>query len=367
MRSNANRVFWGVFLLLTGLYYSAREFDLDPDLTESQWAIILAVASIAFFILYFTSKFRDWGMLFPAFITGGLSAIIFLAESGNDGPVMGSIVLWSVAAPFWVALITHPKDNWWASIPGWALTVIGGIILIEDQVGGDLVGSLIMFSIALPFLVTYFRNREQAWPLIPGYALSVITLIILFEEVLGGDATGAFVLMAIALPFYVVYLRNKKNQWALIPAASLTLISLIIFINSITQDEQFIGMSVLIAFGMFFVFVYLKWREQWWAIIPAGILISASFPVILAQQDMQGDLKERVIASTFMGGLAITFGVLWLLRERHGTGWAVYPAAILAAYTVLGATLGFDAAWPITLIILGIWMLIRNVRQKQIT
>ncbi|MEK6222180.1 MAG: hypothetical protein N2D54_08015, partial [Chloroflexota bacterium] len=354
--------FWGIVFLLTGSYFFAKDLGIAPDLTESQWAIFLGIISVAFFILYFINKLQDWGMLFPAFVAGGLAIIISLAETGYEGPGLGTIILWAVAIPFWIALITHPNNNWWASIPGWALTVIGGIILLENQFSGDLIGSLIMVSIALPFFVVYIRNRTRAWALIPGYALSVIALIVLFENALGDDATGTFVLFAVALPFYFVYFQNKSNRWAIIPAGVLSVVALFALIESLSKSKDIVGPFVLVTFGLAFFLIYLKWREHWWAIIPAGVFISAAAPVVLAQQSMPTVNKEQLLSSIFLAGLAITFGVLWMLRNRHETAWAIYPSGILAAYAVLGLTIGVDVAWPITLIVFGIWMLFRNIK-----
>jgi hypothetical protein len=366
MKSNAGRLFWGIVLVLTGGYFLARDFGVAPDLSENGWAISLAVFSLAFFGLYVAGRFKDWGLLFPAFGAGAVAAVIWSAEAGYDGSELGTVILLGIALPFWVALLSDQKANWWAAIPGWALTVIAAIIFFEDSLDGNIIGSLVLFSIALPFLVVYFRNRIHWWALIPGYALSAIGLIVLFEDVLGGEVIGAFVLFSVALPFLIVYLQNRENWWALIPAGVLTIIGGTVLLEATNAEGEILGGTLTLGLALVFLGIYLRWREQWWAIIPAGILASSAATVFLSLIEFEQATIERLYAGVSLGGFALTFGALWILRIRHGTDWAKYPAAGLAGYALLAVILGPNVAWPIALILFGIWLLYRNMKEKQV-
>jgi len=106
--------------------------------------------------------------------------------------------------------------------------VISIIVLFEDRINGNIIGTLVLFSIALPFLVVYLFNRNQRWALIPFAALSVIGIIPLLEYMMGGEVLGWMVMFLFAIPFYVVFFWSKDNWWALIPAGVFTSIGLVV-------------------------------------------------------------------------------------------------------------------------------------------
>ena len=365
MKSNAGRIFWGVALLLTGAYFLARDLGVAPDLSENAWVMGLSVVSLAFFVLYIFSRFQDWGLLFPAFGAGAVAAMIWLSESGYNESGLGTIILWGVAVPFWVAFITHRKENSWTAIPAWALTVIGVIVLIADTFAEDYIGAFVMFSIALPFIVAYLRNRTRWGLLIPGYVLTVIGLIVLFESAVDGEFIGAFVMFSISFPFVVVYFRNRNNWWALIPAGVLSLIGGIVFLDAASIGADLLGGVILSGLALLFLFIYLRWRERWWAIIPAGILLSSAATVFLTLLTLPEATAERVYGGVMLGGTALTFSVLWMLRDKHATSWAIYPAAGLGVYALVVVILGSKVAWPLALISTGVWLVYRNVSQRK--
>ena len=78
----------------------------------------------------------------------------------------------------------------------------------------------ILAATGLGIFGIYLRDRSEWWPLIPAYALwAVAGLLALVElNVLDGEFLATYVLSAIALPFLVVYLQNRAQWWALIPA-----------------------------------------------------------------------------------------------------------------------------------------------------
>lgn len=64
----------------------------------------------------------------------------------------------------------------------------------------------ILYGIGLPFLVVYFRKRENWWALIPAYVLLALGTMIglLAFKLLSGLAIPADILLAIATPFFYV-------------------------------------------------------------------------------------------------------------------------------------------------------------------
>lgn len=292
MDTKLSRMFWGLLLVVLGVYLFAENIGLVEEVPVTGWTIIFGITSLASFTIYFTNKHKNWPMLFPAMVAGAIAAIIWLAENGAEGEWLGSLFMYSVAVPFWVALMTNRKENWWAAIPGWVLTVFASIILFESKIGGELTGALVVFSIALPFYVVYFRSREHWWALIPAGVLSAVSVLILLEETdIGSEiAAGAF----------------------------------------------------LVLLGLVFGAVYFRFRQNWWALIPAGVLASVGIVVGLIGATGLEDATKNILDGILLAGFAITFFILWRLRETHPTEWAKYPAVGLRALSAITLLFGTE-------------------------
>jgi hypothetical protein len=258
---------------------------------RSRWAILWAVVLILGGGLLLAQNFKLLGQ-FEApiwtFIFGGVG-VLFLLD-----------------------FITSPRNDWWAVIPGCALLGLAATIaLAEREVNGEWVGSVMLFSIALPFLLIYLVKRGDFWwALIPGGIMLFIAVIPILTLYVRGEAIGTFVLWAIALPFWVVYLVNRRNWWAIIPAGTLTVIGLMPLLAVSRVLPQFIG-------GLFFV------------------------------------------------GLAAVFGLIYLLNLRDPQMfWAVYPAGVLLAIGVGIMAFGQNW-WPVVLIALGGVLLVRAILPRR--
>jgi hypothetical protein len=147
------------------------------------------------------------------------------------------------------------KAPWAPLIPAYVLTAIGVLVaLLELNVLRDpFVAPFVLAVIALPFLVTFLRDRSQWWALIPTYVLLAVGLMVLLTEggLMDDDLVPPYVLFAIAIPFFVVFARNTKNWWALIPAGILTIIGISFLIAE--AAAEYIGAIVLVAVGLWIV------------------------------------------------------------------------------------------------------------------
>ena len=94
------------------------------DLSPSMWVLLFGVASLLFFASYLISGVTRWGWLFPATITGGVAAVIWLSERGFSDVYLGSLMVACVSLPFWVAFLVNRQENWWALIPGWITAAV---------------------------------------------------------------------------------------------------------------------------------------------------------------------------------------------------------------------------------------------------
>jgi hypothetical protein len=362
MNTNRSRLYWGFVFLLVGGFFLAINLELIAGLTGNFWAITFAVLSLLFFVGYFTGGIKNWGWLFPAMGTGAIAATIWLLEAGIEGSWLGSLFMFCIAVPFWVAYLTN-RDNWWALIPAWAMTTIGLIVILADTAADEIIGSLVMFSIALPFFVVFFRNRVNWWALIPAWIMTSIGTIILLADTASDELIGTLILVAIALPFFVVFIRNRANWWALFPAGILTLIGLVVLISERVSGE-IVGGVLTFGIGLVFLFVYLSWRQNWWALIPAGVIASIGAGIILAGMNLTEAFKSRLMGGFIFGGMGATFLTLWLMREKYGTDWAKYPAMGLLAFAGLVLIFGArtELVWPIMMIAIGLWLLYRSTQ-----
>lgn len=161
---------------------------------------------------------------------------------------------------------------------GLVLIVLGAFFLIAQFVPGfgSLLGGLIwaaaMVGIGAAFLGVYVSDRTRWWALIPAYVFAAIGGIIALATIsFPGDGIAAFVLMAIALPFFYVYLRDRRQWWALIPAYVMTAITVLILLPFRMMPGEWVAAYVNFAVAAPFLYVYLRNRKHWWALIPAGI------------------------------------------------------------------------------------------------
>jgi predicted lysophospholipase L1 biosynthesis ABC-type transport system permease subunit len=154
-----------------------------------------------------------------------------------------------------------------------------------------------------------------------------------------------------AIFFISIFISNKQNWWALIPGLVLASISLMIVIGNFFPDfeEDWGGSLVLGGIGLSFLIIYLINRQMWWAIIPAGVLLS-----LAAMLGISNYLPEVESGGLFLLGLALTFALLALVRTENGRlWWAWIPAGILALIGLgITASAGnlFQYIWPVALI-----------------
>ena len=196
---------------------------------------------------------------------------------------------------------------------GLILVLAGVLFLLQEfQILGSAFEYLWVILLAAgsgAFLWIYFTKRDQWWAVIPGLTLLGLTLVSL-EDIIpfipGGDWTGAVFLGCIGLAFWLIYLRRQ---------------------------------------------------EQWWAIIPGGVLLTLA---LVAGLDFLSDWSDV----TFFLGMGLTFTLVALLpNQNHDTRWAYIPAGVmivlgLALFSPIQSVINY--VWPVILVGLGVYILVRN-------
>ncbi len=118
----------------------------------------------------------------------------------------------------------------------------------------------------------------------------------------------------------------------------------------------------LISLG--FWIVYLIHHEQWWAIIPAGVLSTLTVVAALAEV-VQGE----AVAGILFLGLGATFAFLYLVPSKEDRKWALIPAVILALFgaVLFVASSGFvGLIGGLVLILVGLLFLWRGLFARRV-
>lgn len=166
--------------------------------------------------------------------------------------------------------------------------------------------------------------------------------------------------------FLLVLARDSSAWWAAIPGFSLLGLSAMISMIVLAPSAGAVWGAPLFfgAAGLSFVVVYLKRRDFWWAIIPAGVLLTLVLVTLAAV--FQGGTESG--AALFLG-LAATFVVVGLVPTPKGRmTWAFIPAGILGAMgIILALTMSslLNYVWPVALIGGGIYILLREFVLKR--
>lgn len=170
-----------------------------------------------------------------------------------------------------------------------------------------------------------------------------------------------------ALAFLTVFLANREHWWSLIPAGALFGIGGLIGMDRLLPGvaSALGGSFFLGSLSLSFWLIFAAHRKHWWAIIPGGILLT------LAAVAGGGNLFAGSFGGVlFFLGLSATFGALYVLpsaKDKGHTRWALIPAIFcLGMAFVVAASLSTlaGAIWPLGLILLGLYLLVRPRRQK---
>ncbi len=173
---------------------------------------------------------------------------------------------------------------------------------------------------------------------------------------------GLFALGGLA--FLVFFIQNRASWWAIIPGVILLGLSTVILISSLFPkfEGSIGGFIFLAAISVAFWLVYGTNNQFWWAIIPAGVMASLAFTVLV---DEFTRFDGGVI---FLLGLSGTFALLSILPGLGGNRrWPLIPAGVLFLVSILAFGLESSLSsvvWAVLLIGLGVFLVVRSLLQK---
>lgn len=284
MKVNRSGLFWGLLLIGAGALALGQQLGYIEQFSDPLfWIVVFAFVSLVALIEYALSGWRQWGWLFPAGVCGGLALVILLATNNVDNAAVASPLFFGLVIPFAAAYLTDRTQNWWALIPGGIMLLMAFMMLLIDNVDDELVGAMFLMFFGLAFLVVYLTNRTRMWALIVAYVFGVISIAPMLSA-LGDEAGyfGAIVLFGVALPFYLLYFRSAK-WWAIIPAGVLTVIGVIAalgvagLINDSTSGG-YVSAFLMGGLAATFAVVWLANHKAWARIVTIvlGVLAVAS-------------------------------------------------------------------------------------------
>ena len=199
--------------------------------------------------------------------------------------------------------------------------------------------------------------------LIIGGVLFLLQNLNIFEF---GDLFWAALFFLAGLFFVSLYRQNRANWWALIPGFTLFGVGAQIAADRlIPQIADYLGGLFVLGFaGLGFLVIYLLDRENWWAIIPGGVLLNLGVVSAIGEA-----LPGSGTGGVFFLGLGATFALVALVPTASGSmKWAWIPAGILL---VMGALILATAEkmmayiGPAALILVGGYLILRTFVRRE--
>lgn len=316
MSNKQNNLVWGVVLFILAGLFLVENMGLIAKFPQAMWTAVLAGASLFLVVVYFYNHKGNWRWYFPIFIAGGLFLSAVLSLTTINPIWIGALLMVSLSTPFWIIFLFDKKENWWALLPGWATTALALTIIVSEMWTKEMIGALVIWSVALPFVVSYFRGQIQRLVLIPGFFIILAGAMVLLVSHTAEETIGSFVLLMLAFPFFAIYLFTKN----------------------------------------------------WWALIPAGVLMTLALVIPFAIGIDANTVESRLLSSAVFLGFTIPFVWLWWRRDIFPTTWTKYPAAGLVAAAVVSLAPGMmiQIRWLTFVIVFGVWLVFDNLRQANL-
>lgn len=212
------------------------------------------------------------------------------------------------------------------------------------------------------------RSMER-WHLWWGFLAVLAGVMWLVDALMERPIPGlvwAAVFLGAGAVFTYGFVISRQNWWAAIPAGALLGLGGMITWAEIASDsaDAYGAALFLGVLGLGFLAVYARTPENWWGVIPGGVLLALA--ALIAVSDVLGAMG---IVAVFFTGLALTFAALAAVRvEGHRMRWPILVAGVLAVLAMLFALdattwlEGWNYIWPVALIGYGVYLIVRSVR-----
>jgi hypothetical protein len=206
-----------------------------------------------------------------------------------------------------------------------------------------------------------------------GAGLILVGGLFLAQQLLGLEIHLGAVIIGVlfalgAAAFLFVMFQRRENWWAAIPGITLLGLAVLICFGSLFPEffDRFGGSIFLGSIGLAFLIVLLMKHENWWAVIPMGVLFT------LALVAGVGDsLGGWAVSAILFLGIAITFGVIGLMPVGRNEKWPWIPAGVCGVigtcFMLFSSQMMASFAgliWPAILVIFGVYLIARTFLKK---
>jgi hypothetical protein len=212
------------------------------------------------------------------------------------------------------------------------------------------------------------------WSIVWGVLLVAAGVLFLLQslDIIGQSVSIVWAVLFAAggLAFVYVFVRDRTRWWAVIPGFSLLGLGIMMAMDQIFPRLAGLwgGMLFLGAIGLSFWVVYLTDRNKWWAIIPGGTLVTLALVAGIDALPRVADTRLFDTGGLFLIGMAATFLLVALLPNQHGPmKWAFIPAAVLLVlgiFVMAQTTALIGYIWPVGLILAGVIIVWRTLSAR---
>jgi hypothetical protein len=200
-----------------------------------------------------------------------------------------------------------------------------------------------------------------------GTALICIGTLFLLQNLgLLGAIAGllwALLFAAGGAAFMLAFVTAPARWWALIPGFTLLSLGALIGLHELVPAVAgpWGGALFLGGISLGFFAVELTDRRRWWALVPAGVLLTVALMAGLSSYWQGPELAWFLFL-----GIALTFGLVAFVPTPHGRmRWALFPAGVMLAMALLGMAFTSEVVgifWPAIMILAGLFLAARAMR-----
>lgn len=181
MKTLANRIFWGVLLILAGIFLLLARLDILRLPVSTIW-VFFALVGIIFIFNFVTNVRQMWWSIIPGLFLVALSMVIGFGENLNlfGIDLTPVFIIGSLGLAFLLIFIVR-QDFWWAIIPGGVMLTIAAITIIPTFASGEFTAAVLFLGLAATFGVLSLvptPGGRMRWPLIPAGILLGVALIV---------------------------------------------------------------------------------------------------------------------------------------------------------------------------------------------
>ncbi|MGC8874929.1 MAG: hypothetical protein ACP5SI_10860 [Chloroflexia bacterium] len=197
------------------------------------------------------------------------------------------------------------------------------------------------------------RPVRSSWNVYLGLLLLLAGLLLLIHNLapfpIPSQWLWAGLLCAGGLTFLYFWATARARWWAIIPAGTLLSLAVAIFVSNLPLSADYGGTAFLLGLGATFLTVYWTHRARRWALIPAGIFAWFACSSLLSELPFLPEpLRDTLPGSVFLAGLSIAFLILALIRRD--IWWPILPAGfllVLATMPLLNEIAGLQHWIPV--------------------